>query len=43
MKDFIGRIYESNNFGKFMILSEIFEDNSKDRLFKIKFINGIII
>lgn len=39
MKDFIGRIYESNNFGKFMILSEIFEDNSKDRLFKIKFIN----
>lgn len=39
--NFVGRIYESNNFGKFIILGEIISvfDEWKDRKFKIRFLN----
>lgn len=38
MKNFIGSIYKSNNFGDFVIIDDL-GYNNKDKLFKIKFIN----
>ena len=39
MKNFIGRIYKSNNCGEFTIIEEILDNTTKDRLFRIRFNN----
>lgn len=36
-ENFIGRIYESNNFGKFKIIEYVGKDNNDNDLFKIQF------
>ena len=39
MKDYIGKIYDSNNYGKFKIIQEAFMIGRNERHFKIQFLN----
>lgn len=39
MNSFIGRVYDSNNFGKFKIISEVDKNETKDRRFEIEFLD----
>lgn len=39
MKSYIGETYNSNNFGQFTIIDEIDDYSSKERIFRVQFLN----